>query len=63
MLLSFRKFDKFVEIWHLVYFNIELVQNLWHIYKRVLVLWPQLFEENQGTRRLAKELKKQRPWV
>ena len=52
---SFRKFDRFIEIWHLVYLNIELVQNLRHI-NILLVVWAQLFQENLGTGRLAKEL-------
>ena len=53
---SFRKFDKFVEIWHLVYFNTGLVQNLGHI-NVFLGLWAQLLQENLGTRRLAIKLK------
>ena len=49
---SFRKLDKFVEIWHLVYINTGLVQNLWHI-NIFLGLWAQLFKENLNTCRLA----------
>ena len=49
---SFRKLDKFVKIWHLVYINTGLVQNLWHI-NIFLGLWAQLFKENLDTRRLA----------
>ena len=45
---SFRKFEKFVEIRHLVYFYIGLVQNLGHI-NIFLELWAQLFKENLGT--------------
>ena len=49
---SFRNFDKLVEIWHLVYFNTGLIQNLVHI-NVFLELWAHLFKENLGTRRLA----------
>ena len=49
---SFRKLDKFVEIWHLVYINTGLVRNLWHI-NIFLGLWAQLFKENLDTLRLA----------
>ena len=49
---SFRKPDKFVEIWHLVYFNTGLAGNLGHI-KVFLGLWAQWFKENLGTRRLT----------
>ena len=52
---SFRKFDKFVEIWHLVYINTGLVWNLGHI-NVFLGLWAQLFKENLGTRCLAIKL-------
>ena len=52
---SFRKFDKFVEIWHLVHFNTGLAQNLGHI-NVFLGLWAQLCKENLGTRRLAIKL-------
>ena len=52
---NFGKFDKFVEIWHLVYFNTGLVQNFGHI-NVFLELWTQLFKENLGTRRLAIKL-------
>ena len=52
---SYRKLDKFVEMWHLVYFNTGLVQNLGHI-NVFLWLWVQLFKENLGTRRLAIKL-------
>ena len=52
---SFRKFDKFVEIWHWTYFNTELVRNFGHI-NVFLELWAQLFNENLGTRRLAIKL-------
>ena len=54
---SIRKFDKFVEIWHVVYFNTELVQNLRHI-NVFLELWAHLFLENLGTGRLAKKIEK-----
>ena len=46
---SFRKFEKFVKMAHLVYFNTGLVQNLGHIIV-FLELWAQLFQENLGTR-------------
>ena len=46
---SFRKFEKFVKIEHLVYFNTGLTQNLGHI-NVFLELWAQLFQENLGTR-------------
>ena len=49
---SFRKLDRFVDIWHLVYINTGLVRNLGHI-NVFLGLWAQLFKENLGTRRLA----------
>ena len=52
---SFRKFNKFVEIWNLVYFNTGLVRNLGHI-NAFLELWAQLFKENLGTRWLAIKL-------
>ena len=52
---SFRKFDKFVEIWHLVYFNTGLVRNLGHV-NVFLELWAQLYKENLGTCRLAIKL-------
>ena len=52
---SFRKFDKFVDIWHLVCFNTGLVQNLGHI-NVFLKLWAYLFQENLGTTRLAIKL-------
>ena len=52
---SFRKFDKFVEISHKVYFNNELVQNLEHI-NIPLEHWAQLFQKNLGTHRLAQKL-------
>ena len=47
--LSFRKFNKFVKIWHFVYFNTGLVQNLGHL-NVFLHLRAQLFPENLGTR-------------
>ena len=52
---SFRKFDKFVEIWHLVCFITGVVQNLGHI-NVFLELWAQLFKENLGTHWLAIKL-------
>ena len=52
---SFRKFDKFVKIRHLVYFNTGLVRKLEHI-NVFLELWAHLFEENLGTCRLAIKL-------
>ena len=57
---SFRKFDKFVEIWLLVYFNTGLVQNLGHI-NVFLELWTQLLKENLGTRRLTIKLEGTQP--
>ena len=44
-----------MEIWHLVYFNNELVQNLGHI-NIFLEHWAQLFEGNLSTCRLAIKL-------
>ena len=41
-----------MEIWHFVYFNTGLVQNLGHLMV-FLELWAHLFQENLGTRRLA----------
>ena len=52
---SFRKFNKFVELWHLVYFNTGLVRNLGHI-NVFLEHWAQLFKENLGTHRLTIKL-------
>ena len=49
---SFRKFDKFVELRHQVYFNNELAQNLGHT-NILLEHWAQLFQKNLGTRQLA----------
>ena len=42
---SFRKVNKFGEIWNLVYFNIELVQNFAHI-NFFLQLWAQVIQSN-----------------
>ena len=52
---SFRKFDKFVDIWHLVYFTYKLIQNLGHI-NIFLQYCTQLFQENLCTCRLAQKL-------
>ena len=58
---SFGKFDKFVEIWHLVYLNTELDQNCGHV-NAFLELWAQLFQENLGTRQSAKMLEEILAW-
>ena len=47
--LSCRKFNKFVEILHFVYFNTGFVQNLGHL-NVFLEFWAHLFQENLGTR-------------
>ena len=57
---SFRKFDKFLTIAHLVYFSTGLVPNRGHIIV-FLELWAQLFKENFGTRRLAIKLEGTQP--
>ena len=44
-----------MKIWHFVYYNTGLVQNLGHL-NIFLELWAQLFQENLGTCRLAIKL-------
>ena len=54
--IAFGKLIKLVEIWHLVYFNTGLVQNLGHT-NVFLELWAQLFQKKFGTHQLAIKLK------
>ena len=52
---TLRKLNKFVEIWHLVYFNTRSVRKLGHT-NIFLEFWAQLFQETLGTGQLAIKL-------